>query len=82
MTIHINNTEYTKYTIKWMNSRAVCGRPGGYCRALAIAAARCSAVGLSAVQLTHRPSAAMASCVVGPMAANWKQRSSGDCQRH
>ncbi len=46
----------------------------GYCRALAIAAARCSAVGFSAVQLTHRPSAVMASCVVGPMAASWKQR--------
>lgn len=45
----------------------------GYCRALAIAAARCSAVGFSAVPLTHRPSAVIASCVVGPMAANWKQ---------
>lgn len=47
---------------------------GGYCRALAIANAKCSAVGFSAVQPTHRPSAVIASCVVGPMAANWKQK--------
>lgn len=48
---------------------------GRYCSAFAIAAARCSAVGFSAVQLTHKPSAVMASCVVGPMAANWRNRS-------
>lgn len=42
----------------------------GYWRALAIAAARCPAVGFSAVPLMHNPSAAMASSVVGPMAAN------------
>ena len=57
-------------------------RLGGYFRDLAIAAARCSAVGFSAVLLTHRPSAVMASCVVGPMAPNWEQkatvRGSGD----
>lgn len=47
---------------------------GGYCKALTIDAARCSAVGFSAVALTHRPSAVIASCVVGPMAANWKPK--------
>lgn len=35
-----------------------------------MAAARCPAVGFSAAQLTHKPSAAIASSVVGPMAAN------------
>lgn len=50
-------------------SRQVC-----HCRAFAIPAARCSAVGLSAEQLTESPSAVMASAVVGPMAANWKTK--------
>lgn len=71
MTAHINNTEYTKRG--WISETVGC-----YCRALAIAAARCSAVGFSALQLTHKPSAVMASCVVGPMAANCKQRSLSD----
>lgn len=35
-----------------------------------MAAARCPAIGFSAVQLTRKPSAAIASSVVGPMAAN------------
>lgn len=35
-----------------------------------MAAARCPGVGFSAVQLTRKPSAAIASSVVGPMAAN------------
>ena len=46
-----------------------CRRHGS---ALAIAAASPVALGLSAEQLTQRPSAIMASAVVGPMAANWK----------
>lgn len=45
-----------------------------HCRAFAIPVARCSAVGLSAEQLTDSPSAVMASAVVGPMAANWKTK--------
>lgn len=43
---------------------------GCYWRAFAITAARCPAVGFSAVQLMHKPSAAIVSSVVGPMAAN------------
>lgn len=59
---HINNRLYTE---------AAGPRPqGAYARAFAMAAARCPAVGFSAVQLTRRPSAAIASSVVGPMAPN------------
>lgn len=41
-----------------------------YSKAFTIPAARCSAVGFSAQQLTDSPSAIMASAVVGPMAEN------------
>lgn len=76
MTYIINNTEYTKREESgWISEPVGC-----YWRALAIAAARCSAVGFSAVQLTYKPSAVIASCVVGPMAANWKQGSLVSCQ--
>ena len=64
--------------MKWMLGVVVLA---GYCRALAIAAARCSAVGFSATQWTHKPSAVIASCVVGPMAANCRKGSSSGCQR-
>lgn len=44
------------------------------CSALLIPVARACGVGLSAVQLTSRPSAASARAVVGPMAANCRER--------
>lgn len=65
------------------------GRAPGPCTQLAwgwsavlMPAARACGVGLSAVQLTGRPCAARAWAVVGPMAANCREKTEGSQRSH